>query len=250
LELARETGNKAIIPYDLRSLTLGALCTGDYAAAEHYCKEALILDAEMCLRLGLAESKSILSLIHLLQGDLNQSRLVIEEGLEMAREVGYPTAISHALATQSLVKALSGDSAISQQLGTESLSLTPSFFGKIVANWGLSIANCDLEQFHAAWRHLREALKYAYRLSSPAMMTWPIPVGAVILAHQGQRVRAVEMLSLAANHPMNHTGWMACWKTLAPLHADLEAELSPENYEAAWEQGRGLDIETTVAEIL
>ncbi|MEJ2558398.1 MAG: BTAD domain-containing putative transcriptional regulator [Anaerolineae bacterium] len=250
LELARETGNKAIIPYDLRNLTLGALCSGDYTAAQGYCQDALIIDAEMGLHIGLAESKSLLGLIHLLQGDVNPARALTEEGLEMARKIGFPATIGHALAVLSLVKAISGDSAGGQQMGNESLEVPSTFFGRILANWGLSIASCDLEQHDKAWQYVREALKHAHRLSLPAVMIWPLPVAALILAHRGGSVRAVELLSLAFNHPMNPGGCMERWGRLTMLRTELQAKLGTQAYQAAWERGKGLDMGTVVAELL
>jgi predicted ATPase/DNA-binding SARP family transcriptional activator len=250
LELARETGNKAIIPYDLRNLTLGALCSGDYIAAEGYCRDALIIDAEMGLHMGLAESKSLLGLIHLLQGDRNPARALTEEGLEMARKVGFAATIGHALAVLSLVKAITGDSAGGQHLGNESLETPSTFFGRILANWGLSIASCDLEQHDVAWQYVQEALKRAHRLSLPAVMIWPLPVAALILAHRGSSARAVELLSLAFNHPMNPGGWIECWGRLTTLRTELEAKLGTQAYQSAWERGRALDMETIVAELL
>jgi hypothetical protein len=40
------------------------------------------------------------------------------------------------------------------------------------------------------------------------------------------------------------------WPLMIRLRADLEAELGSEVYVAAWERGKGLDVETIIAELL
>ncbi len=82
------------------------------------------------------------------------------------------------------------------------------------------------------------------------MTTWPLPVAAIILAHEGQKERAVELIALAVTHPLSPPGWMEQWSLLTALRSDLAAELGAETYEAAWERGKQLNLETVVAELL
>ena len=77
-----------------------------------------------------------------------------------------------------------------------------------------------------------------------------LPVHAIILAHQGLPEPAAELLGLVAAYPEHLTGWMTQWSQLTHLCARLEAELGTEAYQAAWERGRTLDLETALGGLL
>jgi predicted ATPase/DNA-binding SARP family transcriptional activator len=250
LELARQTGNQALIPYNLRALAMGTLSTGDYEATEEYCQQALEIDTEMRLRMGIVESKTLLGLVHFLRGDRDRAQLLAEQSLRMARVIGFSGTLAHAMALKTLVTALVGDPAVSERVGTEGLAQRPTFLGRILLHWALSIASCRLECYDAAWDHVMEALRLAQRLSLPAMMTWPLPIVALILAQRDDTARAAELLSFAYSHPLALNGWTGHWEKLKGLRAQLSDQLGTEAFEAAWTQGTELCLETTVHELL
>jgi predicted ATPase len=250
LDLARQTGNQALIPYNLRALAMGTLSTGDYAATEEYCEEALEIDTQMRLRMGIVESKTLLGLVHFLRGDRDRAELFAEQGLRMARVIGFSGTLAHAMALKTLVTAVAGDPTVSERVGIEGLAQRPTYLGRILLHWALSIASCRLECYDAAWGHVMEALSLAQRLALPAMMTWPLPIAALILAQSGDTAGAAELLSFAYSHPLNLTGWADHWEKLKGLRAQLSDQLDTEAFEVAWMRGGELCLETTVNELL
>lgn len=54
---------------------------------------------------------------------------------------------------------------------------------------------------------------------------------------------ALELLALVPHHPVS---WLWAKDRVAPLIAELEAELSPDVVAAAWERVRARDLESTV----
>jgi hypothetical protein len=76
------------------------------------------------------------------------------------------------------------------------------------------------------------------------MTSAPAPV---ILAAEGERARAVELMGLTFGHPRSATGWLEAWPRLAALRVELRAELGPEAFAAAWERGAGMDLESVAA---
>jgi tetratricopeptide (TPR) repeat protein len=250
LELAHETGNQVLIPYNLRSLTLGTLCSGDYVAAQNYCQEALVIDHQMGLYMGLAESKSILGLIHALRGDLKSGLPLAEEGLSIARKVGFPATIAHAQSILGLLVTINGDSAEGQRLGEQSLTTSLTLFGKNLAHWGLALAKYEQGNYTDVWDHIHAAMTTARQLSSPAMMAWLVPVAAALLARQGQNTSAVELLSSLDDQFYRYTGWTANWKGISNLRTCLATDMSPEDFEAAKSRGKRLDLITVSDRIL
>ena len=70
---------------------------------------------------------------------------------------------------------------------------------------------------------------------------------ATLLAAEGEKERALELLALVLHHPLS---WQWTKDRAAPLVAELEAELSPEVVAAAQARGQARDLEATVAELL
>jgi hypothetical protein len=76
-----------------------------------------------------------------------------------------------------------------------------------------------------------------------------LPVLAILYANQDEAERAVEVLALAFTHPTSPTAWMEKWTLLKRLQTKLETDLGTEGYEAAWERGTKLRLETVISEI-
>jgi hypothetical protein len=190
---------------------------------------------------GIVESKIVLGLLCFLRGDLGQAQALAEEGLGMAREIGFSGTLAHALAFQSLVTAVAGDAALSRQLGNEALAICSTFIGNVLALSGLSIANSRLRQYSLGCEQVRKATSLAHPLPLPALITWLLPVAAQIAAQRGDAVVALKLLSFAENHPLNLTGWMNRWDALATLRDQLCSNLSRQAFDAAWKRGKELD---------
>jgi DNA-binding NarL/FixJ family response regulator len=73
---------------------------------------------------------------------------------------------------------------------------------------------------------------------------------SIILAHEGEKERAVELMGLAFNRSVQYTGWMDKWPLLTRLRAQLQNDLGTEAYSAAWERGKSLDLKIVVTELL
>ena len=242
-EMAQATGNKALIPFSLRNLSRGALYSGDYLAAEQYNMEARPYQERMGLRMGLAGSKTELSLIHFLKGDLNEARMLAEEGLTIGRELSFHWAISDGLAILSLCEAVCSNNITSIALAEESLSTPSSMFSNVLAHWALALAKCGLRQHEQAWQHILEVLTFTNRLSYVVVQIWPLPVAAYILAQTSHEVTAVELLSFAFHHPRNQVGWVAAWKPAELLDMLLIDRLGKKTFDDAWSRGKQVLLE-------
>jgi predicted ATPase/DNA-binding SARP family transcriptional activator len=241
-EMALTTGNKALIPFSLRNLARGALYSGDYIAAEQYNIEAGVYQERMGLRMGLAESKIELSLIHFLKGDLKEARILVDEGLGIARVLSYMWVISEGLAMLSLYEATCSNYTASKALAEESLATPSSFISNVLAHWALAMVMCGFGQPEQARPHIEAALSYAHRLSYNAVQIWPLPVAAYLLALTSSETTSAELLSFALNHPQNRMGWTAYWKPFKALDAVLKTRLGKEKFDSAWSRGKTLQL--------
>ncbi|MCI0396140.1 MAG: LuxR C-terminal-related transcriptional regulator [Chloroflexi bacterium] len=238
LELTRQAGSKVDECGILTLLGFGAQHTGDYAAAEQYWHQAVGIASEAGALSILTSSKAGLALAHFLKGEMDKARQLAEEGLAIA---DIPPSNTQARAALSLVAGIAGNYVLSQALGQESevsSSKAPAIF---YSGWPLALAHCGSGNYDLAWHHLYAA---AQVVRTRGTWTWLLPIAAVLLAHEGQKERAVEILGLVENHPLSARGWMEKWPLLAECRARLQAELGAERYAALWERGGRMDLAT------
>lgn len=250
LELAQQTGNKLQIAVASGNLGWSAFFSGDYSAIEAYFDQSHSVSAELGDRSGLAHSSTLLGLYHLLLGDLVQAHTLATKGLAMATDIGWQVTKAYATAVLGWESGLNGNYKRAQQLGQDSLTIPSNQGGLLLAHWVLSIAYCGLDQDEAARQQIILALREVDNDGLLVVMTWLLPVVAVLEYRAGQETRAVEMLSLAMNHPLSATGWIERWALPAEIRADSARKLGSEAYQAAWERGKELELKSTVTEFL
>lgn len=250
LALARADGQKASVAHALGNLAYRAFCTGDYQPAEKYAHEIGTIGRELNLPGTVTHSRTLLCLAAFLRGDMEAAGKLAKEANEMALALNRPMDIGFTLALRGLHACLTGDYAAGKAFAQESLTMSGRHFGLIMPYWTLAVANCGLQQDDAAWQNALRAIEMASRAGFVAMVTWPLPVMAVVRARAGQKEEAVELLALAQTHPLSPGGWQGAWSLLAEQRDYLEATLGRERFEAAWERGVALDLDTTVTTLL
>jgi DNA-binding CsgD family transcriptional regulator len=115
--------------------------------------------------------------------------------------------------------------------------------------WGSSLANCGAEALAAIQQDVDRLYQWGIMTQTMLASLLALPAQAVVMAHRGFSERGVELLGLAFRFPSSLTGWMSNWPLLTRLRTDLEAELGPEKYAAAWERGKGLNLDTVIADL-
>jgi serine/threonine protein kinase/predicted ATPase len=109
-----------------------------------------------------------------------------------------------------------------------------------------ALAFSDIERMRM---HIQSAIINSSGISDREILYILIP-SAYLLNHIDQHIRSVELLTLTFNHPASYTGWMKKWHLLTQFQADLKAELGEEAYNAAWEHGKSLDLETVIQDLI
>jgi predicted ATPase len=250
LEIAREAGIMVHIAHALTNLASGALCLGDYAVADTYLREAIDTASELQLHKERGHSSAQTGLLSFLVGDMERAQQMAETGADIARDINFPITLAYALSILGLHAAVVGDYEFSRQHGLESIAIRSNVLGVMLGDWALSVAYIGLAQGDLAKRHLVKALDMSVERSWPATITWLLPAAVIIEARGSRNARAVQLLSLAMNHPLSAIGWIEQWALLAETHGALERKLGAEAYQDAWERGKGLELEKVAAELL
>jgi predicted ATPase len=244
LALARTNGAVIDTSYTLSNLCEIVLSLGDYGAGEEYIREALTLTRQLKQRVGNSYANVLLGLWLLLKGEVDRAEEHIQEGWREAELLNFAVTLTYAPALLALCQALPGDYQRAQQLAEKSL-VNPmnDRLGHILAHWALAVVHTGLGDVTLAWDYVRQTVEHIKHYPSVAMLTWILPVVAVLHAQNEQWETAVHHLALAYTHPLSPTGYLDKWSLLKQTQTRLQAKLGEAAYQSAWAQGQKLDLE-------
>lgn len=186
----------------------------------------------------------------LIKGDFAKIREIATEVMDTALETNNEIDKAFALAALGILAGIDEDYEGCRQLCEASQArLKSDTISLIFSSLGLAIANCGLEDYAAAKRHILAALKLVATLRIPSFILLCLPVVSVVLAYEAEAEEAVELMGLAFTHPTSTLGWMEKWPLLQRMYADLRDEMGDKEYIAAWEHGKTLDPEMVAAHL-
>jgi len=249
LTIFRELGNQRGIADSLDHLGYTTWALGKYGVAKQLHQESRALHEEIGGQYGIAGSLSLLAIDACGLGEYGEAKKLFRESLAIYKEIGI-SGEEGVLGDLGEVANVLGEYAEAIQLAQESLTLSKKLGDHDGIAWSLRVlgdATCGLEDFPGAKKHFHQALEIA----TTARMTDFAPLTLVeiarLLAAEGEKERALELLALVLHHPAS---WQWARDRAAPLVAELEAELSPDVVAAAQARGRARNLEATVAELL
>ena len=245
----RELGDQKEIARSLGGLGYVCWILGEYQASKQYHEEMLALCKEIGDQGGVARSLGDLGIDTYGLRDYPQAQELWRASLALYREIGNPQGISDELGDLGEGANVIGEYAQAAQLAQESLAVYRKVTNQPYS-WGFRVlgnAACGLRDFQEARRCFRQALERAMK-NRWMSHTLLILVGiATLLAAEGEKERALELLALVLHHPVS---WQMAKDRAAPLIAQLEAELPPNVVAAAQARGRLRDLEATIQELL
>jgi tetratricopeptide (TPR) repeat protein len=182
--------------------------------------------------------------------EFGEAEQLLQESLAIYREIANPRGIAEVLGDLGEVANVLTEHAEANQFAQESLTLLKKLDLRYAVAWSFRVlgnAACGLRDFQGSRRYFQQALEIVMtdRLIADALYT--LAGVAALLAAEGERKRALELLGLTLYHPAS-----AQWTRdrAVTLLANLEAGLPPEAVAAAKECGRAQDLEATVAGLL
>jgi predicted ATPase/DNA-binding CsgD family transcriptional regulator len=247
LDLRRAIGDQFGTATALQTLGAAALQIGRYDEAKHYFQDMGEIYTELGGGTWIARAKGHLALVAFQQGDFPAAQALAEETRDILHGASVSLAEGLALAytVLGLLAGLEEDYVRMErwfQLGDARVHME----NQLIRETGLALAACGMRDYAAAKRYFLMALPHQQR-GDLRTMTVLLPTAAVLLAHEEQAERAVEVLGLAFHHPASARRWLEQWALLTRLRADLEAQLGAEAYTQAWERGTMSSLETVIA---
>jgi predicted ATPase len=252
LTLQQEIGNKNGQAWTL--FTLGwtnFFLAQDRVELERQFQESLALMREKGDLKGITSALAMQAWVAFCEGEFSRAKILNEDSLQRTIAAHNSNMKAYCLVLASLLASiLDEDYDRGQQLAEEAMSLA---IGELVNKqlpldlcW--AVAAYGLGDDKKAYYAYQEALK-----SECEWVVWRIPtlcISPLILSRIAKKERAVELLALIQHHLAIPEGWRKNWPLLSRLRSQLEKELSPEAYRAAWERGRRLELEAAMREIV
>jgi predicted ATPase/DNA-binding CsgD family transcriptional regulator len=223
-----------------------AFHAGDYTRAEASKREALRIHKEIGDRAGAMFNVRYVGLLRFIQGDLVAARECFREALETARILNreWP---QFCAVLQALLCVIDNDYAKADLLFEESRAASighlPNLFW---INWGQALSDYGLQRYAQAKTHSYAALMYAQKIQSVALTSVTLPICALVLANEGQKCLAVEVLTKCGSA----TKWVGEWTPSTQLMNELKFQLGPHAFDLAWTSGTARRLDEVTTELM
>jgi serine/threonine protein kinase len=249
LELTRKIGDHTGMAHGILYAAVYAARNGDSVKEKDLLEEAYDIWYRLGDRKSVAYILQIRAFRNLFAGQLENAKHLAIQNKTILEEVNY-TGISVDLMIFGFIAVIKGD----YQLGKELANLlrlstfwwtynNPRERIYCVAALGLG----DFEEAHKILVGFYQYLASHYELVEA--IYW-LPIISCLLAHNDEKEYSVELYGLAMLQSTDLVGWMEHWELLQDIQKSLKAQLGEEAYNAAWERGKSLDLETVFQELI
>ncbi len=220
LSIRRELGDKAGVAASLSSLGVVAHSQGEYASARSLLEEGLAIWRELGSKLGMAGSLSGLGGVAFNQGEYASACSLYEESLAIRRELGGKAGIAESAHNLGNVVYCQGNYAAARSLYEGSLSIRRELRGKLGIAASLVGLGCVAAEL--AWAQAQTQTQ-AQR-------------GARLLGAAEAQLEAISAVLDAEDRMVYKQGV-----------ASVRAQLSEEEFEKAWAEGRAMTTGQAIA---
>lgn len=253
VRLRREIGDNAGLARSLVNLSDHAQTQGWWDLAEQYSLECSVLcqSLEDLTVFSVNACNQVAQSFH--KGDFDQANERIKAGLKVARAFRFRSDVEIFLFEASLLCLLKGNYTQALQLALQALEEGKLFisderqFERCYPFIATGCAYIGLDDWESAGSQLRQGASWAPLGPADNICERFVLVGfAALFDHEGQPDRAVELLSLAVNHPLSPPWWSAREPLTRSLMERLQKTLTSEAYDAAWARGKMLDLGSVI----
>lgn len=246
IQAARASGQPMTLGMTLDELAYEAHLAGNFQKARSYLEEALEILPVVGAPAGLvARAVGTLGWFSLREGDLAAARPKLEEHLALARTMESKLRLSNALNDLGELNRWEGNIEEALRLFEESLELANEAEAKILVARALSgLGEVARLEGHpdTALDHLREALRLFRDYGNKRGVRETLQALGVLAAEAGKPREASRLLGAS------RAAYEATGAVLAPILtgtrdeaiAQIEVELSTEEFQAEWEKGRAM----------
>lgn len=189
------------------------------------------------------------------QGELQRARVLYDEGLALAQELGFKAAIAEFLNSMGEVNRLAKDYAQAAVHYAQSIQLFHALGDKESMSLALNnVGHVALNQHDIvkAAAHFAECLTLGQAQGFNRRVTDALAGLAAVAVAQGQTLSAVHLLSAvgALQKAISYQFDAADQLTYDQRHAMVRAQLDSATFEAAWAAGQMLPLDQAIAEAM
>ena len=253
LALYKKVGDQEEIANCSTNLGFLAMRLGNFPIASDYLEQALALQRVLgditrvpgiLLRLGN---------VAYYQGNYSLARNYYEQSLALNHTVGNQNSEVDCLYELGRVAMAQGELHAARGYFEQSLTTARSMETTVLLPINLSslaLVYLRLHEEDRAFRTLHEALEVACRFPVRTCKLKALVAAAHMWILRGKPRQAARWLGLLENHLDPAIKMMDTKRDLQVVHDECVAALSPEQFAAAWEDGKTLDLDSVVAGIL
>jgi predicted ATPase/DNA-binding CsgD family transcriptional regulator len=256
LALLRGAGDRRALGDLFLSLSRWALSNGQWDRAESYLADCQNFFVESQHLKGMNSQRACFAQLIMAKGHFEGAQHLAEAALVKAKKSELLSMVKNcagALGCLSLLADARGDHEAAHQQAKEALHYAQrsgDLFALMPVKFALGWTLVSQENDAQALDYLLDFLETALLWEAEGDMLYALGGLARILAHQGERVRTIELLGLIFTHPNSPVGYFENYPPFRDLRTTLEADLGPEGFAAAWRRGIQLDVERVAQELL
>ena len=253
ITIYRRIGDKMGLSMALNTLSaFECLRNKDYRTGKKLLQEAMALGRELSPKSKNGGWLVNMSRIYTSLGEAEEAEQYLIEMLSHAQYTNDKRYIASALREFSYLKTMQGDYKLAEHYAQEGLALMPSESDGHDYWWlriNQGIALCGLEHYADAAACLYPSIRpFAMRHEGPHVVMCVIGFLLLLTYYEVRHIQAVELASFIAHY--HGTIHWEVHPLIPPLLEHLQANLNPETYQAAWERGKTLDLDTVVTELV
>jgi tetratricopeptide (TPR) repeat protein len=252
LALFEEAGDRRGMGVSLYVLSVMAVAQGEYILATRLGKEALQIFQEIGDTRNISAALGALGRAELAQGNLESASRFYDECLTLVRRLGDRRSTGLELYHLAILARYRQDYARAQALATESLSISRDIGDKLLtgmASCELGILASLLGKTAVAATILEQSLEMVLETNDRFYLAHCVEALATVAHQQHQRERAATLFGAAAALRERIGAALELVERDTHDHeiSSLRAELGETEWVKAWNEGRGMTLESVAA---
>jgi len=250
--VGKAAGDIRTLSYALMFLGMVMVSHGDIAAARSLCEQSATLAKQMGDEWCEAFAFYLLGSVLLGSGDLPAARSYYQQSTALFRETGDPWGCYFPLLALGNIALSQDDHIAAQGFFEESAALCRNLGDRWGLSWvlsGLGSLRLRMGDFHEAKAAFKEGLTLAQAVGNPNVISCSFVGLARLASAQGHSVRAMRLVGAAESLQESLKGplWPSTRLTVDRNIAEIRAQVDPESFQTAYDEGRSMKLEKVIA---
>lgn len=250
LELRSETDEKWGVAVSNHNLGITARDMGEYDEAKERLRVSIEIREEIGTRTGIVRSLAQLGSVYYLEGDINRAEETYNDSLELSREIDYRYGTAISLKGLGKINNDKGEHKKALELLNESLSITTEIDKegeKALVLMSLGEVMYNMGDINDAKEYFIKSLKTVQKIEIEPIKIMNILLNLSRVLIEEDPENSIKILSVIINHSKELKRININAKQLL---REIKSGLSTEAFNASFERGKSLELETVISEIL